>query len=62
LAIAEADLVYLRALRDAVAASRDDRARARSAATAVPLPRPAPDELAQMHAGNVDAQLEELLP
>jgi hydroxyacylglutathione hydrolase len=60
LTIAEADLAYLRALRDAVAASRDDRARARSAAIAVPLPRPAPDELAQMHAGNVEAQLEEL--
>jgi glyoxylase-like metal-dependent hydrolase (beta-lactamase superfamily II) len=61
LTIAEADLAYLRALRDAVAASRDDPALARSAATAVPLPRPAPDELAQMHVGNVEAQLEELL-
>jgi hydroxyacylglutathione hydrolase len=62
LAIAEADLEYLRALRDAVAASRDDREGARSAAIAVALPRPAPDELAPMHAGNVEAQLEELLP
>jgi glyoxylase-like metal-dependent hydrolase (beta-lactamase superfamily II) len=62
MAIAEADLTYLRALRDAVAMSRDDRARARSAALAVRLPRPAPDDLAQMHAGNVEAQLEELLP
>ncbi len=62
LTIAEADLAYLRALRDAVAASRNDRGRARAAALAVPLPRPASDELAQMHAGNVEAQLEELLP
>ena len=62
LTIANDDLAYLRALRDAVAAARDDRARARSAALAVALPRPAPDELAQMHAGNVEAQLEELFP
>jgi glyoxylase-like metal-dependent hydrolase (beta-lactamase superfamily II) len=62
LRIAEADLAYLRALRDAVAAARDDRARARAAALAVPLPRPAPDELAGMHAGNAEVQLEELLP
>jgi hypothetical protein len=62
LTIAEADLAYLRALQDAVAASRDDRDRARAAAMAVPLPRPAADELAPMHAGNVEAQLEELLP
>jgi glyoxylase-like metal-dependent hydrolase (beta-lactamase superfamily II) len=61
-AIAEADLAYLHALRDAVAAAGDDRARARAAALAVPLPRPAPDELAEMHAGNVELQLEELLP
>jgi glyoxylase-like metal-dependent hydrolase (beta-lactamase superfamily II) len=62
LGIAEADLAYLRALRDAVAAAGDDRARARAAALAVPLPRPAPDELAGMHAGNVEMQLEELVP
>jgi glyoxylase-like metal-dependent hydrolase (beta-lactamase superfamily II) len=62
LTIAEADLAYLRALRDAVTASRHDRQGARSAAIAVPLPRPAPGDLAQMHAGNVEAQLEELLP
>lgn len=62
LRIAEADLAYLRALRDAVAAGRNDRARARAAALAVPLPRPAPDELAGMHAGNAEMQLEELLP
>ena len=62
LTIAEADLAYLRALRDAVAANRDDRERARAAAIAIPLPRPAPDELASMHAGNVEVQLEELLP
>jgi glyoxylase-like metal-dependent hydrolase (beta-lactamase superfamily II) len=62
LTIAEADLAYLRALRDAVATSRDDRERARAAAIAVALPRSAPEELAVMHAGNVEAQLEELLP
>jgi hydroxyacylglutathione hydrolase len=62
LTIAEADLAYLRALRDAVAAARDDHARARAAALDVPLPRPAPDELAEMHAGNAEAQIEELLP
>jgi glyoxylase-like metal-dependent hydrolase (beta-lactamase superfamily II) len=61
LRIAEADLAYLHALRDAVAAARNDRARARAAALAVPLPRPAPDELAGMHAGNAEMQLEELL-
>ena len=59
LRIAEADLRYLRALRDAVASARDDRQRARAAALAVPLPRRAPDDLAGMHAGNVEAQLEE---
>jgi glyoxylase-like metal-dependent hydrolase (beta-lactamase superfamily II) len=60
--IAEADLSYLRALRDAVATAPDDRARARAAALAVPLPRQAPDDLAGMHAGNVELQLEELGP
>jgi hydroxyacylglutathione hydrolase len=62
LQIAEADLLYLRGLRDAVAAAPDDRARARAAALAVPLPRSAPDDLAGMHAGNVELQLEELVP
>jgi glyoxylase-like metal-dependent hydrolase (beta-lactamase superfamily II) len=62
LTIAEADLAYLRALRNAVAAARDDRARARAAALAVPLPRPAPDDLAEMHARNAEAQLEEFVP
>jgi glyoxylase-like metal-dependent hydrolase (beta-lactamase superfamily II) len=62
LTIAEADLAYLRALHDAVAAAGNDRARARAAARAVPLPRPAPDDLAGAHAANVEAQIEELLP
>lgn len=62
LSIAEADLSYLRALRDAVAGAGVDRERARAAALAVALPRPAPNDLADMHAGNVEAQLEELLP
>jgi glyoxylase-like metal-dependent hydrolase (beta-lactamase superfamily II) len=62
LRIAEADLAYLRALRDAVAAARTDRARARAAALAVPFPRPAAADLADMHAGNSEMQLEELLP
>jgi glyoxylase-like metal-dependent hydrolase (beta-lactamase superfamily II) len=62
LRIAEDDLAYLLALRDAVAAAGNDRARARTAALAVPLPRPAPDDLAAMHAGNVELELQELLP
>jgi len=62
LAIARADLGYLRAVRDAVANARDDRSRARAAALAVATPRPAPDDLAELHARNVEAQLEELLP
>jgi hypothetical protein len=62
LTIAEADLAYLRTLREAVTSAGDDHERARSAATEVPLPRPAPDDLAQMHARNVEAQLAELLP
>jgi len=62
LAIARADLGYLRAVRDAVANARDDRTRARAAALAVATPRPAPDDLAELHARNVEAQLEELLP
>jgi glyoxylase-like metal-dependent hydrolase (beta-lactamase superfamily II) len=65
LAIAEADLAYLRALRAAIAGvleSGGDRGEARAAALAVPLPRPAPDDLAEMHGANADAQLAELLP
>ena len=54
--------MYLRALRDAVAGAGGDREQARAAAVAVALPRPAPNDLADMHAGNVEAQLEELLP
>jgi hydroxyacylglutathione hydrolase len=55
LAIAEADLAYLHALRDAVAHTND-----RKAGLAVPLPRPAPADLAEMRAANVEAQVEEL--
>ena len=61
LAIAEADLGYLHALRAAVVAAAGDRGRALTAATAVPLPRPAPADLAEAHAYNVEVQLEELL-
>jgi glyoxylase-like metal-dependent hydrolase (beta-lactamase superfamily II) len=65
LAIAEADLAYLRALRDAVAgalAANADRGRARAAGLAVEVPRAAPGDLAGMRAANVEAQLNELLP
>jgi glyoxylase-like metal-dependent hydrolase (beta-lactamase superfamily II) len=62
LTIAEADLVYLRALRDAVASGRGDRALARDAALGVPPPRSAPEEFAEMHAGNTEMQLEEFMP
>ena len=62
LGVAEADLAYLRALRDAVATAGGDRQHARAAALTVPLPRPAPEDLAGMHEGNVEAQLEEVLP
>jgi hydroxyacylglutathione hydrolase len=62
LTIADADLAYLRSLRDAVGAARDDPARARAAAFAVPLPRAAPDDLAEMHSRNAEMQLRELLP
>jgi glyoxylase-like metal-dependent hydrolase (beta-lactamase superfamily II) len=62
LSIAEADLAYLRALRDAVAGARGDRELARKAATTVPLPRAAPDDLAALRATNVEAQLAELMP
>ena len=53
LAIAEADLAYLLALREAVAAG------GRAAGLAVPLPRPAPPDLAEMRAANVEAQIDE---
>jgi hypothetical protein len=62
LEIAEADLAYLRALRAAVTAAGDNRARALALATAVPLPRAAPDDLADELAANIAAQLAELLP
>ena len=62
LEIAEADLAYLRALRDAVSgalASGADRERAHEAGLEAQPPRPA--EIAGMHASNVEAQLDELL-
>ncbi len=62
LEIAEADLAYLRALRDAVGgalAADADRERAHEAGLEVEPPRPA--EIAGAHAANVDAQLDELL-
>lgn len=65
LAIAEADLAYLRALRDAVSkaiAKGASRPKARAAGLAVPLLRQAPEDLAGMRAANVESQLEELLP
>jgi len=65
LAIAEADLAYLRALRAAAAGvlgAGGDQEDARAAALAVPLPRQASDDLAAMHGANADAQLAELLP
>ena len=62
LSVAEADLAYLRALRDAVVTAGGDREQARAAGLTVPLPRPAPEDLAGMHEGNVEAQLKELVP
>jgi glyoxylase-like metal-dependent hydrolase (beta-lactamase superfamily II) len=59
--IAEADLTYLHALRDAVAGARD-RERARAAGLAVALPRAAPADLGAMRVANVEAQIEELHP
>jgi glyoxylase-like metal-dependent hydrolase (beta-lactamase superfamily II) len=55
LAIAEADLAYLHALREAVLAGGAE------AGLRVPLPRPAPPDLADLHAANVEAQLRELV-
>ena len=64
LLIAEKDLAYLHALRDAVASAlrSDDRAAAREAGLAVPLPREAPSDLSAGNAANVEAQLAELIP
>jgi glyoxylase-like metal-dependent hydrolase (beta-lactamase superfamily II) len=65
LAIAEADLAYLRALRAAVAgalAAGANRERAREAGQAIEPPRTAPGDLAGMRAANVEAQLDELSP
>ena len=53
LGVAEADLAYLEALRDAVAAG------GREAGLAVPPPRAAPDDLASELEDNVAAQLRE---
>jgi glyoxylase-like metal-dependent hydrolase (beta-lactamase superfamily II) len=61
LAIAEADLAYLRDLH-ATVASGATRAAARAAGLAVKLPRPAEDDLAAMQAANVDAALAERFP
>jgi glyoxylase-like metal-dependent hydrolase (beta-lactamase superfamily II) len=65
LAVAEADLGYLRSLRAAAADALARGAGAdqmRQAALAVELPRSAPDDLDAMRAANVEAQLDELLP
>ena len=62
LEIAEADLAYLRALREAATAAGTDREQAQAAALAVPLPRAAPDDLVEQLAANAEAQLAELLP
>jgi glyoxylase-like metal-dependent hydrolase (beta-lactamase superfamily II) len=59
IAVAEADLAYLHALR-AAAVAAGELGTALAAATAVPLPRPAPADLAESHLYNVEAQLEEL--
>ena len=65
LAIAEADLAYLRELRAAVVGALEggeDRGRAREAGLGVEPPRPASDGLDDMLVANVDVQLAELLP
>jgi glyoxylase-like metal-dependent hydrolase (beta-lactamase superfamily II) len=64
LAIAEEDLAYLHALRDAVASALrgGDSSVAREAGLAVPLPREASSDLSAAHAANVEAQLAELVP
>jgi glyoxylase-like metal-dependent hydrolase (beta-lactamase superfamily II) len=60
LAIAEADLAYLRALHAAVveAAGRED---AQAAGAAVELPRDCAPDLAQMRGFNVDRQIDEIV-
>jgi len=60
LAIAREDLGYLRELRDAVVNAPDIGIH--QVAIAVAPPRPAPDDLAEMHASNVAAQIAELVP
>jgi glyoxylase-like metal-dependent hydrolase (beta-lactamase superfamily II) len=65
LAIAEADLAYLRALHEAVAgaiAKGANREQARAAGLAVDPPREATADLAPMRESNVRSQLNELLP
>ena len=64
LVIAEKDLAYLHALREAVASAlrSDDGETARKAGLAVPLPREAPSDLSAARAANVEAQIAELFP
>jgi glyoxylase-like metal-dependent hydrolase (beta-lactamase superfamily II) len=64
LAIAEEDLAYMHALRDAVASALrgGDAAAAREAGLAVRLPRQAPSDLSAAHVANVEAQLAEFVP
>ncbi len=62
LEVAEADLDYLHALREAVLAAGNNREEALAAAQAVPLPRPAPDDLVEEREANALAQVAELLP
>jgi hydroxyacylglutathione hydrolase len=65
LAIAEADLAYLRDLHEAVAgalAAGAECEQARTAGLTVEPPREAAPDLAGMRVANVEAQLEELLP
>jgi hydroxyacylglutathione hydrolase len=65
LAIAEADLAYLRELRAAVAGAlhgSQDREQARKAGLGVEPPRLASDGLDDMLVANVEVQLAELLP
>jgi len=65
LAIAEADLDYLRELRAAVAGAIEggaDGVRARKAGLLIDPPRPASDGLDDMRIANVETQLAELLP
>lgn len=64
IAIAEADLAYLRSLYTAVAdalSGGSTRDEARVAGLAVELPRECPPDLEEMRAFNVDRQIEELL-